>query len=274
MQKHILAVLLTLILVFSKHTLAIEITDKIEITKEQATFIAMKVWQNEGAGLDKYLIHWNDGEDFASVGIGHFIWFSKGHTEKFQQVFPSVVSFMLTRQVRMPSWLNSNTPLPWKSKKELYQAKSSGNKQYLELFKLLKTTKNIQAEYLVNRLNQALPKMLNTVSDPLNIKIIKQNFYRVLKNADNTNNEKGLYALLDYVNFKGEGTVISERYQGQGWGLLQVLKNMNPTELYALKSFAESADAMLTLRIKNSPVERGELRWKDNWHNRVMSYMQ
>jgi hypothetical protein len=142
------------------------------------------------------------------------------------------------------------------------------------LFELLKSTKNIQAEYLVNRLNHALPKMLNTISDPLSIKVIKQNYYRVLKNIDNTNNEKGLYALLDYVNFKGEGTVISERYQGEGWGLLQVLKNMNPTESNALKSFAESADAMLVRRIENSPVERGELRWKDNWHNRVMSYWQ
>lgn len=67
---------------------------EITLTDKQANYIAKKVWQNEGAGLDKYLVHWNDGEDFASVGIGHFIWFSKGHTERFREVFPMLISFM------------------------------------------------------------------------------------------------------------------------------------------------------------------------------------
>jgi len=61
-------------------------SSEIKLTDKQANYIAKKVWQNEGAGLDKYLVHWNDGEDFASVGIGHFIWFSKGHTERFREV--------------------------------------------------------------------------------------------------------------------------------------------------------------------------------------------
>ena len=30
---------------------------------------------------------------------------------------------------------------------------------------------------------------------------------------------------MDYVNFKGEGVSSSERYRGQGWGLLQVLES-------------------------------------------------
>ena len=36
----------------------------------------------------------------------------------------------------------------------------------------------------------------------------------------------GAYALVDYVNFKGEGVLPTERYRGQGWGLLQVLQTM------------------------------------------------
>jgi hypothetical protein len=97
----------------------------IKLTDKQANFIAQKVWQNEGAGLDKYLVHWNEGEDFASVGIGHFIWFSEGHTERFREVFPMVLAFMEEKGVEMPSWLNSKTPLPWNSKAELYAAKFS-----------------------------------------------------------------------------------------------------------------------------------------------------
>ena len=32
--------------------------------------------------------------------------------------------------------------------------------------------------------------------------------------------------LIDYVNFKGEGVLETERYRGRGWGLLQVLEGM------------------------------------------------
>ena len=111
----------------------------ITLSDKQATFIAQKVWQNEGAGLDKYLVHWNDGEDFASVGIGHFIWFSKGHTERFREVFPMVLTYMQNKGVKMPIWLNDKTPLPWSTKAEFYSAKNSKSKQYIELF-LLKVT--------------------------------------------------------------------------------------------------------------------------------------
>jgi len=248
--------------------------EPIVLTEKQANFVAMKVWQNEGAGQDKYLVHWNDGEDFASVGIGHFIWFSKGHKEKFHEAFPEVLAFLKSKNVTMPSWLNSKAPLPWSSKKEFYQAKNSNSKKYRELFQLLKSTKGYQAEFLALRLNHSLPKMLKTVTDPQQKAIIEERFYRILKNSDSSINEKGLYALLDYVNFKGEGTAVSERYKGQGWGLLQVLKHLNSTEINPLKAFAESADAMLKRRIKNSPPERGEKRWQENWHNRVMSYWQ
>ncbi len=272
MLRYISFSLLILLLFFSKDALASEKT--IDITEAQAHFIAMKVWQNEGASLDKYLIHWNDGEAFASVGIGHFIWFSKGHSEKFQQVFPRVISLMEISQIKLPDWLNSHTPLPWSSKEELNLAKKSGSKKYLELFDLLKSTKKIQAKYLVNRFNMALPRMLETITDPSLKIVVRQNFHLVLRNTDGTINERGLYALLDYINFKGEGIVTSERYQGQGWGLIQVLENMNLTETNSLNSFALSADKILTRRIKNSPPERGEQRWKKNWHNRVMSYWQ
>ncbi len=250
--------------------------DEIVLTDKQANYVAMKVWQNEGAGLDKYLIHWNDGEDFASVGIGHFIWFSKGHTENFQEMFPQLIAFMEEKNTPLPSWLNSKTPLPWNSKKGFYLAKNSKSKQYLELFQFLKSTKGLQAKFLAQRLNYALPKMLNSLNDSDgddNKKVlIERHFNQILNNTDGSINEQGLYALLDYINFKGEGTVLTERYHGQGWGLLQVLTHMDASEPNPLKAFSESADAMLKRRIKNSPPERGEIRWKDNWHNRVLSY--
>jgi len=247
---------------------------QIELTQAQAEYIAKKVWQNEGAGLDKYLVHWNDGEDFASVGIGHFIWFPKGHTERFREVFPMVVAYMKKRAVKMPSWLDENIALPWSTKKEFYAAKKRKTKKYIELFNFLKSTKNYQAAFMAERLSKALPQMLKTIKDEKKKQRIKWRFYSVMHNKDGSINERGLYVLLDYTNFKGEGTLMSERYKGQGWGLLQVLDHMDYKEKNRLKAFGESASRMLSRRIKNSPKARGEERWRRGWNVRLKTYWQ
>lgn len=244
----------------------------LNLSDKQADFIAKKVWQNEGAGLDKYLVHWNDGEDFASVGIGHFIWFSKGHTERFREVFPMVVAFMEKKGVRMPSWLDANTPLPWNSKAEFYAAKKAKSKTYTELFTFLKATMPLQAAFMAQRLSEALPQMLESIDEPKQQELIQRRFNDVMYNKDGSVNEQGLYVLLDYTNFKGEGTLESERYKGQGWGLLQVLEHMDPKEPNTQKAFARSAKEMLSRRIKNSPPARGEERWRKGWNVRLDTY--
>jgi hypothetical protein len=93
---------------------------------------------------------------------------------------------------------------------------------------------------------------------------IEQNFYRVAAEP------LGLYALMDYVNFKGEGTSPTERYREQGWGLLQVLEHMGDGP--ALPEFSRSAIWVLERRIKNSPPERKEIRWMPGWRNRCLTY--
>lgn len=242
------------------------------LSDKQAGFIARKVWQNEGAGLDKYLVHWNEGEDFASVGIGHFIWFPQGHTERFREVFPMVLSFMQSKAVKMPSWLSATTPLPWDSKEAFYTAKETQSKRYMELFTFLKRTMPLQAAFMAQRLSEALPQMLQTLEDPKKQALIQRRFNEVMHNTDGSVNEQGLYVLLDYTNFKGEGTLKSERYKGQGWGLLQVLEHMDPQEANKQKAFALSAKAMLDRRIKNSPPSRGEERWRAGWNKRLETY--
>src|SRR5437764_15174930 len=97
---------------------------------------------------------------------------------------------------------------------------------------------------------------------------IEERFERVASTA------KGCYALVDYVNFKGEGVLATERYAGQGWGLLQVLEGMKEgtTGCEAVKSFAESAKMVLRNRVRNSPPARNEARWLPGWLKRVDSY--
>ncbi len=260
------------VILFIFSALTVLFSSPVELTQKQADYVAKKVWQNEGAGQDKYLVWWNKGEDFASVGIGHFIWFPKGHTEKFREVFPLLVSFMEKRHVKMPSWLNSKTPLPWATKAAFFKAKNSKTKTYRELFRFLKSTMPYQAEFMAERLAKALPQMLETIDDPKRKALVKKRFDEVLYKKNGSINERGLYVLLDYTNFKGEGTLKSERYKGQGWGLLQVLEHMDPREADKQKAFALSAKKMLDRRIRNSPPARGEERWRKGWNVRLDSY--
>ena len=244
----------------------------IKLSKTQANFIAQKVWQNEGAGKDKYLIWWNKGEDFASLGIGHAIWFPKGHTERFREVFPMMIAFMQRKGVVMPTWLTPESDFPWQNKKAFNKAKSSNTKKYKELFSLLKGTFHYQAEFMAQRLSHALPQMLKSIDNNKKKETIKRRFYEVMHNKDGSVNERGLYVLLDYTNFKGEGTLKSERYKGQGWGLLQVLWNLEDKVANKQKAFAQSASRMLSRRIKNSPPTRGEERWRKGWNVRLDTY--
>ena len=90
------------------------------------------------------------------------------------------------------------------------------------------------------------------------------------------NSPKGLYPLIDYVNFKGEGTKPSEGYKGQGWGLLQVLENMKGTELgkSALIEFSDSAKFILQRRVNNSDPTRNEKKWLAGWFKRCDTYKE
>jgi hypothetical protein len=137
-----------------------------------------------------------------------------------------------------------------------------------ELRAFLAGTIDLQAEFLVYRLREALPKML-AEGGTANHAQIQERFDRVASTG------QGCYALVDYVNFKGEGVLATERYAGQGWGLLQVLEGMKQetTGREAVKSFAESAKTVLRNRVRNSPPERNEARWLPGWLKRVDTYV-
>src|SRR5256885_6885854 len=122
---------------------------------------------------------------------------------------------------------------------------------------------------MVNRLETALPKMLDeaALADRENV---RQQFERVASAP------QGYYALVDYVNFKGEGVLHTERYRGEGWGLLQVLEQMHGSGSGAAgtREFSNSAAAILRRRVQNSPPERHEARWLPGWLNRVRTYAE
>jgi hypothetical protein len=97
--------------------------------------------------------------------------------------------------------------------------------------------------------------------------VIRDRFSRL------SSSPEGLFALIDYVNFKGEGTKPTERYRGEGWGLLQVLDDMTDDPgTDAVDDFVQSASRVLERRVRNSPAERGEKRWLAGWLSRLNSY--
>ena len=82
---------------------------------------------------------------------------------------------------------------------------------------------------------------------------------------------RGLYALTDYLNFKGEGTLSAESYGDTRWGLLQVLLGMDD-EADLIKSFVSSAKIVLTQRVAASPQKQKEKGWLPGWLHRVEGY--
>ena len=237
----------------------------IQLAQKDAAEIGQKIWQNESSGQIEGLTTWNRGEHFASLGIGHFIWYPQGEEEKFTETFPELLEFMQAQGVILPDWLPDTPDCPWQTRQDFLSQQYSD--KMVSLRTLMKNTVPIQVQFIIRRLEMALPKMLETLPTDEQRAHVRQQFYRVAKIPN------GIYALIDYVHFKGEGINPSERYQGQGWGLLQVLQHMSgeATE-YAGEEFADSAEFILKRRIRNAPLERNEVRWLRGWQNRIETY--
>jgi hypothetical protein len=238
----------------------------INLTPAETRRIGNRIWQNECGGTVAGLTSWNAGENFASLGIGHFIWYPKGVRGPFDESFPKFVEFASGRGVKLPAVAAANDGCPWKTRAEFNAAAQSEPMKDLRAF--LSRTVDLQAEFLVHRLREALPKML-AEGGSANQARVRQQFDRVASTA------MGCYALVDYVNFKGEGVLATERYAGQGWGLLQVLEGMTQENngREAVKGFAESARNVLKNRVRNSPPARNEARWLPGWLKRVDTYV-
>jgi hypothetical protein len=239
----------------------------ITLSHSDALKIGKRVWQNECNGTTSGLTAWNRGEDFASLGIGHFIWYPKGGRGPFDESFPKLVSFISNRGAKLPPTLfgiGRGQPCPWSSRTEFLRAEYTPEMNQLRRF--LVNTIDLQAEFLVARLEAALPKMLAEAA-PADRSNVQQKFERLTKTPH------GCYALVDYVNFKGEGVLATERYHGQGWGLLQVLEAMHGnSDDDAVDAFSRAASGVLTRRVQNAPPERHESQWLTGWLRRVNSY--
>ncbi len=239
------------------------------LTESQTRRVADRIFENECSSRGACLIDWNEGENFLSLGIGHFIWYPAGPRGPFDESFPEFVRFMKASGAIVPEWLDRDPvpPCPWNSRQEFRDRQNDS--RLVDLRTFLASTKARQAAFLIERARSALPLVLDHTPAPDHDRIRFQ-FERV------TSSPEGVFALIDYVNFKGLGILESERYQGEGWGLRQVLSAMRGDQpgFPAVAEFTAAARNVLIRRVTLSPPGRRENRWLRGWLNRVDRYLE
>lgn len=241
-------------------------TKPLSISFEEAKKVSEKIWQNECNHRIDQLTFWNIKEPFPSIGIGHFIWPPQSYNGTFSSGrFHKVVHFMKSKGAKVPDWLLKARYCPWETREDFYNAIDS--KQMNELREFLVESTPYQTMYMLERLNKFFKDVMIELSDEEKI-LFADSFFKV------ANSPNGPYILIDYINFKHEGTNPQERYKGKGWGLLQVLQNMNHeiTLTSPEDAFITSAREALLTRVKNSPNQEIEKTWIPNWLSRLETY--
>ncbi len=234
-----------------------------EISPAEAESIGRGIFLNECSGKKERLVWWNDGENFASLGIGHFIWYPKGFKGPFEETFPSLLAYFMEQGFEVPDWLKVADGCPWNTKEAFSDTAQDLKKR--ELQDLLMRSVSVQAAFIGKRFEEAMQKILSSMSDEKRKHALKQ--IELLEKS-----AQGKFALIDYLHFKGAGTLETERYNGKGWGLKQVLEEMPVVAENPLKAFSETAKALLKQRVESAPSERQEERWLKGWLARVDRY--
>ena len=244
-----------------------EIDYKFQLTSHELEWLGEQIYSNECNTNFECLTSWNSGEDFPSLGIGHFIWFRADQESTFEETFPQLIKFMNTKNAPVPAWLNekSDPNSPWTSRKNFYANFDSGKMKELRNF--LAQQKALQVEFIVFRFNQTLNQIV--LDFPESVRPEIEDMIKTIISREDT---LGLYALIDYVHFKGTGLSHKERYVGHGWGLRQVLNEMLKKPV-TLPSFVESAENVLARRVNNAPIERNERQWLAGWSKRLQTYL-
>ena len=204
----------------------------IVLSKTELDWIGQQIFRNECSAKEACLVHWNEGEAFPSLGIGHFIWYPSAVEDRFVESFPALVRYMAERDAPLPSWLARLDPFdaPWPDRAAFLKVADSA--RVAELREFLLSTRDLQADFIAQRASRSLLRVVQAAPDAQQP--------RVNRHLDELiGTPGGVYAVVDYVNFKGEGLSSTEQYKGEGWGLLQVLITMENDTRPALERFRQ-----------------------------------
>ena len=238
-----------------------------QLNRQQVDWLGDRIFANECNRNFSCLTSWNEGEDFPSLGIGHFIWYSSQQNERFEETFPNLLAFYKKHGYELPNWLETleSPDSPWQNREQFLADLDSQRMRQLRNF--LGSTTELQVLFIVERLHDAKADLFRGL-EPSQQSSVESSFYQIA----NSQTPYGIYALIDYVHFKGTGIAPGERYQDEGWGLLQVLLELQGSAAN-LDNFVAAATRVLERRVSNAPTQRAEQRWIAGWTNRLETYL-
>lgn len=236
-------------------------------SKQDLDAIGDRIFRNETDGDASKLLRWNAKGNFADLGIGHMVWYPTNQRGPYTETFPSFLKYVQSKNVPLPTWLANrpNDGGPWASQADFERAKD--DKQMRELANFLQKTTGLQAGFMAEQLRRNMPNMVQTL--PAQYRQAALDNFQIMEKTPG-----GLYPMLDYMVFQGAGTSVNERYNGHGWGLLQVLLNMERVQpgANALAEFMRSAGDSITHRVAAAPADLHEARMLATWQTRVRTY--
>lgn len=239
------------------------------MTADELGCLQKMIFFNECSGKVERMTTWNEDEAFPSFGIGHFIWYPANYQGPYKELFPEFLAFLDAQKTELPAWIKAlpTREAPWKTREEFLSDLSS--ERMNELRNFLDRTQGFQAQFIIRRVEGILPRMLATIPEAERPSIERK--FKEVADAP-----RGMFALIDYVNFKGEGILDTERSQGQGWGLLQVLEEMREPEKKedALEEFVRAAKKVLENRARNAPPEKDCTKRLCGWKARIKNYQK
>lgn len=223
-----------------------------------------KIQANETGGKQENLIIRNNKEAVCSLGIGHFTWYPKAVTEKkFKETFPALLEdlqktdgvFKDAPDVVLPS------ACPWSSAEQLQQEKSTEVYRRIYMGLTSDAGKRVQVNYMVAHANEAIAETI------LNDDVAAKKINELLSS------ELGTYAIVDYVNFKGNSAP-GEAYSGFTWGFKTAIDVMS--EEGTLKPevrFQIAVETLLEMRVEEAnKLGKDESSFLAGWLKRVDTY--
>ena len=286
--------------------------------------LSQALYKNEANCQLQNLTYWNSKEPFPSLGLPHAIWYSRQNTDKkYQEQFPELIRFIRTHlkqnekvALTWPSLISKESigPAPWKNQEafakiqtlslgieatenaeQLLNLKERNPDLYGQAYSLFALRHflgnpivlKLQARYVIDKTFLALHTILQAFESEQ-----PQSTGRVYEYLQTLlSSQEGVLALVDYLNFKGDGLKHSEKLEPSGfyWGLKTVLSLASHPEFHktlcndikdpecALQKFSEASLCALQ-RVayeagpEGSDVQKQKYIWLNGgWSSRIES---
>ena len=218
--------------------------------------------KSETGGKRENLAFWSSSESFPSLGIAHFTW-----ENEFSQ-FPELLGYMVKRGVQLPpklkkAYYDNKKQRPWKTRAEFYNDKKGRE----EIMRFMESSKDIQARFVIDYTMKHTKTLQSFSKSQLKNKV--DGYLRTLRSS-----ARGIYALADYINFKGAGRTESN---DKPWGVRHVLEEMRPgligKQKAAINEFTEAAIRVLRRRVESGIVPEDKTKNRlPGFINRVNKY--